>query len=76
MGVENREYTFKENIAKNGIKVGVLKVTVKIRDQLAFQIVSRDMVALKKVIMTFKLTTRWTAGTVSSMTTMYNITHW
>ena len=30
--VKNREYTFKENITKNGIKVGMFEITAKISD--------------------------------------------
>ena len=76
MGVYDREYTFKENIAKNRIKVGMLKITSEIGDQLAFQVVTRDMVALKKVIMIFELAACWTVGTLANMMTMYNITNW
>ena len=34
--VKNREFTFKENIKKNGIKVGMFEITAKISDELAF----------------------------------------
>ena len=74
--VKNREYTLKEDITKNGIKVGMFEITAKISDELAFQIVSGVMVALKKVIMIFKHTARRTVGTLTSMTTMYNIANW
>ena len=30
--VKNREYTFKKNIAKNRIKVGMFEITAKISD--------------------------------------------
>ena len=30
--VKNREYTLKEDITKNGIKVGMFEITVKISD--------------------------------------------
>ena len=56
-GMENREDTFEEDVAKNGVEVGMVKIRSKICDKFTFQIMSTDMVTLKKVIVIFKFTT-------------------
>ena len=72
-GMENREDTFEEDVAKNGVEVGMVKIRSKICDKFTFQIMSRDMVTLKKVIVIFKFTTSRTIRTFASMTTVDNV---
>ena len=45
-GVENREHTFKEDVAENRIKVGMVKIRSKIGDKFSFLVMARGVITM------------------------------